>query len=140
MPAAVDEDEHAVRDQRQLASGGRVFELILDPPGNQPQRELAQSRQVRFGEDPLERDPGSIRRVDVAVLHALSERMGAHVDEFDLVRGHEELVGEALVDRSTGDLWTARTADWVRYVAPVSPEEFCQFVLVSKLTDVLNAR
>ena len=68
---------------------------------DQPQRELAQRRQVRLGEELLERDLRPIGRVDVAVLHPLAEGVGAHVDELDLVRREEDIVGEALVDRGT---------------------------------------
>ena len=101
--AAVDEDQDAIGDERQLLARDRVLELALDAPGDQPQGELAQGRQVRLGEELLERDLGPIGRVDVAVLHPLPERVGAHVDELDLVGGQQDLVGEALVDRRAGD-------------------------------------
>ena len=83
------------------ASG--VLELSLDPAGDEPQGQLAQGGQVRLGEELLERDLGPLGRIDVAVLHPLAQGVRAHVDELDLVRGLEDLVGEALVDRRAGD-------------------------------------
>ena len=84
--AAVDEDEDALGDERQLLAGDAR-------PRAGPRRvratrrsdELAQRRQVRLGEEPLERDLGALGRVDVAVPHPLAERVRAHVDELDLV-------------------------------------------------------
>ena len=37
-------------------AGDRVLELPLDAPRDEPQGELAQRRQVRLGEEPVERD------------------------------------------------------------------------------------
>ncbi len=75
----------------------------VDPTGHEPQRELAQGGQVRLGEEPVERDPGPILGVDVAVAHPLAERVRAHVDEFDLVGRRQDLVGDPLVDRRARD-------------------------------------
>ena len=101
--AAVDEDEDAVGHERQLRPGGRVLELALDPSRDEPQRELAEGRQVGLREELVEGDLRPVGRVDVAVLHALAERVRAHVDELDLVGAEQHLVGQALVDRRAGD-------------------------------------
>ena len=57
--------------------GDRVLELALDPLGDEAQGQLAQGRQVGLGEEPLQGDLGALRRIDVAVLHALPERVRA---------------------------------------------------------------
>ena len=101
--AAVDEDQDAIGHERQLLARDRVLELALDAPGHQPQAQLAQRGQVRLREEPVEGDLRALGRVDVAVLHPLPQRVRAHVDELDLVRGQQHVVGEALVDRGAGD-------------------------------------
>ena len=63
----------------------RGLELALDRLGGQAQRELAEGGEVALREEPVEGDLGALRRVDVAVLHPLPERMRAHVHELDLV-------------------------------------------------------
>ena len=50
-----------------------------------PQRDLAQRRQVGLGEEAVERDRRPLGRVDVAVAHPLAQRVRAHVHELDLV-------------------------------------------------------
>ena len=54
--AAVDEDEHAVGDERQLAAGRGALQLALDPLRHEAQGELAEGGQVGLGEELLERD------------------------------------------------------------------------------------
>ena len=76
-----------------------VLELLVDLPGDEAQGELAQRGQVRLGEEPVERHLGPVGRIDVAVPHALAERVRAHVDELDLVGASEDRVRQALVDR-----------------------------------------
>ena len=56
--AAVDQDQHPVGHERQLLPGDRVLELALDAPGDEAQRELAQRRQVRLGEEASRARPG----------------------------------------------------------------------------------
>ena len=65
--------------------------------------QLAQRRQVRLGEELVECDLRPLGRIDVAVLHALAQGVGAHVDQLDLIGALEHLVGQALVDRGSGD-------------------------------------
>ena len=80
-----------------------TLELGVDSTGHEAQRKLAERSQIRLREEPVERDPGSIRRVDVAVAHPLAERVRAHVDEFDLVGRGEDLVRDPLVHRGARD-------------------------------------
>ncbi len=62
-----------------------------------------QRGQVLLGEEALESDAGGVRPVDVAVAHPLAERVGAHIDELDLVDGRQRLVRDPLPDRRPGD-------------------------------------
>lgn len=83
--AAVDKDEHPVRDKAQLLARAGVLELAFDASGHQPERQLSQGGEIRLREELVERDASPIRRVDIAVLHPLSEGMRAHVNQ--LVNG-----------------------------------------------------
>ena len=84
-------------------AGHDLAQLLVDAPGGESQRELAQRGQVRLGEEPVERQLGAIGRIDVAVPHALPQRARAHVDQLDLLRRVEHLIGQPLVDRGAGD-------------------------------------
>ena len=83
--APVDEHDDALGDQGQLQAGLGALELALDAASHEAQGELAQGRQVGLGEEAVEGHLGALRRVDVAVPHALSQRVRAHVHELDLV-------------------------------------------------------
>ena len=101
--AAVDVDDDAFGHEGHALARDGAVDLALDPPGNQPERELPQGGQVGLGEGTVEGDPGALGRIDVAVLHALSKGVGTHVDELDLVGIEQHLIGEALVHRSARD-------------------------------------
>ncbi len=62
-----------------------AVEAFLDPVGDPEQGELAEGGEVAGAEVVGEGGVDALRRVDVAVGHAAAERLGAHVDELDLV-------------------------------------------------------
>ena len=99
----VEQDEDALAHALDRPGRSGPLELRIHAAGHEPERELAESGQVRLGEEAVERDAGALLAVDVAVAHPLPERVRAHVDELDLVRRGEHLVGDPLVDRSAGD-------------------------------------
>ena len=101
--AAVHEHHDPVGDERQGLAGELALQLPLDALGGEPERQLAERREVRLGEELVERDLGALRRIDVAVLHPLAERVRAHVDELDLVGAEQDVLRQALVDRRAGD-------------------------------------
>ncbi len=99
----VDEDQHALGHGLGDDRRADPLELGVHATRHEAQAELAQRRQVRLREEPLERDRRPLGRVDVAVAHPLAERERAHVDQLDLVGGGEDLVRDALVHRRAGD-------------------------------------
>ena len=73
-----------------------ALEGLLDPVGDPQQRELAEGGEVAGPEVVGERGVDPLGRVDVAVGHAPAQRLGAHVDELDLVGAAHDRVGHGL--------------------------------------------
>ena len=106
LGALVDHDEHPLADRPEpphALLGDDAFQLLVDRTGDEPQRQLAQGRQVGLGEEAVEGQAGALRRIDVAVADPLAQRVGAHVDQLDLVGLLHEAVREALVDGRADD-------------------------------------
>ena len=100
----VDEHDDAVGHERQALARDRPLELALDPPRDEPQRELPERGQVRLGEEPVERD---LRPAPAGRRCRASSAGGARAGSCRRARSRrpssEDLVGEALVDRCAGD-------------------------------------
>ena len=73
-----------------------VLEALLDPVGDPQQGQLAQGGEVAGPEVVAERGVDLLGRVDVAVGHAAAQRLGAHVDQLDLVGAPHHGVGHRL--------------------------------------------
>ena len=99
----VDEDQHALGHRLGDDRRADPLELGVHATRDEAQAELSQGREVRLREEPVQRDRRPLGRIDVAVAHPLAERERAHVHQLDLIRGGEDLVRDALVDRRTGD-------------------------------------
>ena len=76
-----------------------VLQRVLHPIGHPQQRELAQRAEVAGAEVVGERGVDLLGGVDVAVGHPPAQRLGAHVDELDLVGLADEAVGHRLALR-----------------------------------------
>ena len=73
-----------------------VLEGLVDPVGDPQQRQLAQGGEVAGPEVVGEGGVDLVGRVDVAVGHAPAQRLGAHVDQLDLVGPAHDRVGHGL--------------------------------------------
>ena len=73
-----------------------LLQVLVDAIGDPEQRELAQRREVPDAEVVGQRGVDAVGRVDVAVGHPAPQRLGAHVDQLDLVGGPHDLVGNRL--------------------------------------------
>ena len=80
-----------------------LVEGLVDAVGHPEERELAQRAEVPGPEVVAERGVDPLGRVDVPVGHAPAERLGAHVDELDLVGAPGDLVGDRLALHDPGD-------------------------------------
>ncbi len=78
-------------------------QVLVDPVGDPQQGQLAQSGEVAGAEVVREGGVDLVRLVDVAVRHAAAQRLGRHVDQFDLVGAAHELVGDGLPLPHPGD-------------------------------------
>ncbi len=91
-------------DPVDVVAGPVVAQALVDPPGHPEQGELAQGGEVADPEVVRERRVHLLRLVDVAVGHPAAQRLGGHVDEFDLVGPAHHLVRDGLALRDPGDL------------------------------------
>ena len=78
-------------------------ERLLDAVGHPEERELSEGPEVPDAEVVAERRVDPLGRIDVAVGHPPPERLGAHVDELDLIGPPNDLVGDRLALRDPGD-------------------------------------
>lgn len=74
-----------------------LLEVLVDPVGDPQERQLAQGGEVAGAEVVGQGGVDLVGLVDVAVGHAAPQRLGRHVDEFDLVRTPGDLVGDGLL-------------------------------------------
>jgi hypothetical protein len=81
-----------------------VFEVLLAHLGDLAQGHLAQRDQVALTEELAECPLGAVGRINVAVLHALPQRVRRHVDQLDLVGRVEDAIGDALAHLDAGDV------------------------------------
>ena len=81
-----------------------VLEVLLADLRHFAQRHLAQRDQVAFAEERVERALGPLGRIDVAVPHALAQRVRRHVDQLDFVGVVDDAVGHALAHLDAGDV------------------------------------
>src|SRR5262249_38549356 len=79
------------------------LEVLLDAIGDPEQSQLAEGGQVPRPEVVAERGVHPLGRVDVAVRHAPAERLGAHVDQLDLVGAPDDVVGNGLALVNAGN-------------------------------------
>ena len=84
--------------------GAVLAHLPVDALGGAPQRELAQRDQVALAEEVLQRARRRLGHVDLALVQALDQLVGRKIDELDLVRVVEHVVGHRLPDPDAGDL------------------------------------
>ncbi len=78
-------------------------QFVVDPVGDPQQGEFSQRTQVPGSEVVAEGGVDALSGVDVAVCDAAAQRLGGHVDEFDLVRAADDVVGDRLLLLDTGD-------------------------------------
>ncbi len=78
--------------------------LVVDPLRGAAQRQLAQGRQVAFGEIVVERAPRHFGHIDLALGQALDQVLGRQVDQLDLVGLVDHMVGQGLAHPHGGDL------------------------------------
>src|SRR6202165_2403514 len=94
----------AHRDEDVLRRGAYSTACAADGLGHEPERDLAQRCEVTGSEEVGERRVDLLGRVDVAMAHALAQRLGRDVDELDFVSIVENLVGEGLAHGNAGDV------------------------------------
>ena len=90
-------DQHVLRWCQHFSGGGHRLR-------DQTQRDLPEGGEVSRPEEVCQRGFHLVRRVDVAMLHALAERLRRDVDELDLVGEIEHAVGQSLPLHDAGDL------------------------------------
>ena len=78
--------------------------LVVDPLRGAAQRQLAQRGQVAFGEIVVERALRHFRHIDLALVQALDQIGGREVDQLDLVRLVDHMVGQGLAHPHRRDL------------------------------------
>jgi hypothetical protein len=74
-----------------------VLQRLVDLVGHPQQSKLAKGSEIAGPEVVGERGVDPVRRVDVAVRHAATERLGRHVDQLDLFGGADDGVGDGFV-------------------------------------------
>jgi hypothetical protein len=74
----------------------RACQVFVDPVGDPQERQLAQGGEVAGAEVVREGRVDLVVLVDVAVRHAAAQRLGGHVDQFELVGAADHLVGDGL--------------------------------------------
>ena len=79
-------------------------QLLVDPLGGAPQRELAQGRQVARREVMLERALGLLGDVDLPLFQALDQVVGGEIDELDGVGAVEYRIRHGLAHANMRDL------------------------------------
>ena len=72
------------------------LDLLLDTIGEPQQAQLAELAEHLRSKDVGQRGVDAIGRIHVPVGKAPSQRLGAHVDELDLVRASHHRVGNGL--------------------------------------------
>ena len=80
-----------------------LVEGLVDAVGDPEQRELAERTEVALAEVVAERGVDPLGGIDVAVRHPSAQRLGAHVDELDLVGAARDLVRDRLALRDARD-------------------------------------
>ena len=80
------------------------LQSLLNPVGQPEQGQLTQRCEVPRPEVVGERGIDPVRRVHIAMHHPPPQRLGRHVDQFDLVGPARNLVGQLLVLLHPGDL------------------------------------
>ncbi len=80
-----------------------ALETLVDPVGQPQQGQLAQRREVALAEELRQRRVDLVGGVDVAVRHAPTQRLRAHVDQLDRVGLAHDLVGDGLALADAGD-------------------------------------
>ena len=71
-------------------------QLLVDPLGRAPQRQLAQRGQIARREIVLERALGLLGHVDLALLQPLDQIVGREVDQLDRIGAVEDRVRHGL--------------------------------------------
>ena len=71
---------------------------------DEAERDLPQRRKIAGAEEVRERGVDLLRGIDVAVAHALAQRLGRDVDELDLIGMVQHLVGEGLAHGNARDV------------------------------------
>ncbi len=78
-------------------------QFVVDSVGDPQQGEFSQRAQVSCSEVVAERGVDSVTGVDVAVRDSAAQRLGGHVDEFDLVGAADDVVRDRLSLLDSGD-------------------------------------
>ena len=103
----VDADQDALARRPRPGDGMGLHvgqHLVVDPLRGAAQRQLAQRRQVAFGEIMVERALRHFRHIDLAFGQALDQVLGREVDQLDLVGLVDHVVGQRLAHPDRGDL------------------------------------
>lgn len=79
-------------------------EALVDAVGQPEERELAQGGEIAGAEIVRQRGVDLLGLVDVAVREPAAQRLGGHVDEFDLVGGPHDGIGHGLLLDDPGDV------------------------------------
>ena len=80
-----------------------ALQPLVDAVGQPQQGQLAQRGEVAGPEVVAQRGVDLVGLVDVAVRHPPAQRLGGHVDEFDLLGGADDRVGHGFALRDAGD-------------------------------------
>ena len=96
--ASADRDEDVLRGRPDGAA------CAADRLRDEAERDLPQRRKVAGPEEVRERGVDLLRGIDVAVTHALAQRLGRDVDELDLIGMVQHLVGEGLAHGNARDV------------------------------------
>ncbi len=79
-------------------------QLVVDPLGGAPQRQLAQGGEVARREEVAQRPLGLARHVDLALAQPLDQVGGREVDRLDVVGAVEDGIGHGFAHADAGDL------------------------------------
>ena len=90
------ERQQPLADRGRRAHLGRGDPLGDDLLGDLAQRGLAQRGQVLDPEEAVERGVDALGGIDLALAQALEQRLGRDIDQHDLVRALQRLVGQRL--------------------------------------------